>query len=210
MAGTCISFRTALCPGKRNVTLIFGWSTAPKAAGARRAIWARRSTATENEWHPTLAADATLCFGSDRPGGKGATDIYCSRLVDRKSEVPKNLGDSINTEFDEYEPFIAPDKSYLIFMAAGRPDSHSRSNDLYLSRQQNGAWTPRGFWEMRSIRIAKNILRRSLPTASISSFQARACEFPRRGRSAMQLWCAGCVARATDWATFTGSTSLRS
>jgi Tol biopolymer transport system component len=95
-----------------------------------------------NEWHPTLAADGTLCFGSDRPGGKGATDIYCSRLVDGQYEAPRNLGASINSEFDEYEPLIASDKSYLIFMAAGRPDSHSRSNDLYMSRQQNGAWTP--------------------------------------------------------------------
>jgi WD40-like Beta Propeller Repeat len=35
-----------------------------------------------NEWYPTLAADGTLYFGSDRPGGLGKTDLYRSRLID--------------------------------------------------------------------------------------------------------------------------------
>jgi len=33
-----------------------------------------------------------------------------------------DLGDAINTPFDEFEPMIAPDESFLIFMASGRPD----------------------------------------------------------------------------------------
>ncbi len=94
-----------------------------------------------NEWYPTLAADGTLYFGSDRPGGKGATDIYRSRRVNGKYQEPENLGDAINTEFDEYEPYIAPDQSYLIFMAAGRPDGLSNSADLYISLQKDGVWT---------------------------------------------------------------------
>ena len=91
------------------------------------------------EWYPTLASDGTLYFGSDREGGKGRTDIYRSRLVDGKYLAPENLGESINTQFDEFEPYISPDQSYLIFMAA-RPDGLGGS-DLYLSYQQNGQWT---------------------------------------------------------------------
>ena len=34
-----------------------------------------------SEWYPTVAADGTIYFGSDREGGKGGTDIYRSRLV---------------------------------------------------------------------------------------------------------------------------------
>ena len=94
-----------------------------------------------NEWYPTLADDGTLYFGSDRPGGKGATDIYRSRLVNGKYLEPENLGEAINTEFDEYEPYVAPDQSYLIFMASGRPDSQAGSSDLYISHQADGAWT---------------------------------------------------------------------
>lgn len=93
------------------------------------------------EWHPTLTADSTLYFGSRRAGGKGANDIYRSRLVNGKYAEPENLGEAINTAFDEYEPFIAPDESFLIFMAAGRPDGQQASNDLYISYRRGGVWT---------------------------------------------------------------------
>ena len=93
-----------------------------------------------DEWYPTVTLDGTLYFGSDREGGKGRTDLYRSRLVNGKYATPENLGEAINTQFNEFEPFIAPDESYLIFMAAGRPDSLG-SGDLYLSYRQNGAWT---------------------------------------------------------------------
>jgi Tol biopolymer transport system component len=92
-----------------------------------------------DEWYPTVAADGTLYFGSDRAEGKGRTDLYRARLVNGKYAVPENLGDSVNTQFDEYEPYIAPDQSYLIFMAA-RPDGRGGS-DLFISYQKNGAWT---------------------------------------------------------------------
>lgn len=94
-----------------------------------------------NEWYPTLASDGTLYFGSGRAGGSGATDIYRSRFFSGNYLEPENLGSAINTEFDEYEPLIAPDQSYLIFMAAGRPDGNSRSGDLFLSYHKNGTWT---------------------------------------------------------------------
>ncbi len=92
-----------------------------------------------NEWYPTIAADGTLYFGSDRSGGKGRTDIYRSRLVSGKYQDPENVGEMINTQFDEFEPYIAPDQSYLIFMAT-RPDGLGGS-DLYVSYQRDGTWT---------------------------------------------------------------------
>jgi Tol biopolymer transport system component len=92
-----------------------------------------------SEWYPTIAQDGTMYFGSDRAGGKGRTDIYRSRLVDGKYTEPENLGDVINTQFDEFEPYISPNQKYLIFMAQ-RPDGRGGS-DLYISYQRDGAWT---------------------------------------------------------------------
>jgi len=91
------------------------------------------------EWYPTLAADGTLYFGSDRKGGKGRTDIWRARFVDGKYAEPENLGEAINSAQEEYEPFIAPDQSYLLFMGdnrEGRGDS-----DLFVSWQCHGAWS---------------------------------------------------------------------
>ena len=92
-----------------------------------------------NEWYPTLTREGTLYFGSDRAGGKGRTDLYRSRLVNGKYAEPENLGDVINTQFNEFEPYIAPDESFLIFMAGGRPDGHG-GFDLYISYNRQGEW----------------------------------------------------------------------
>jgi len=93
-----------------------------------------------SEWYPTLAANGTMYFGSDREGGKGRTDIYRARLVNGKYSEAENLGDVINTQFNEFEPLIAPDESFLIFMAGGRADGRG-GLDLYITYNRNGNWT---------------------------------------------------------------------
>lgn len=93
-----------------------------------------------NEWYPTIATNGTIYFGSDREGGKGRTDIYRCRFVNGKYAEAENLGDTINSQFNEFEPLIAPDESFLIFMAGGRPDSHG-GFDLFISYNRNGTWT---------------------------------------------------------------------
>ena len=93
-----------------------------------------------SEWYPTVAANGTIYFGSDREGGKGRTDIYRSRLRDGKYAEPENLGAVINTQFNEFEALIGPDESFIIFMGGGRSDGKG-GFDLYLSYNRNGAWT---------------------------------------------------------------------
>ena len=92
-----------------------------------------------DEFYPTITDDGTLYFGSAREGGKGGCDIYCARWREGKYSAAVNLGDSINTADNEYEPFIAPDESYMIFMAA-RPGA-LRNADLYVSYRRNGVWS---------------------------------------------------------------------
>ena len=92
-----------------------------------------------NEWHPALAGDGTIYFGSDRAGGRGQTDIYRCRLVGGKYAEAENLGDAVNTRFNEFEPLVAPDESFLIFMAA-RPGGVGQS-DLWVSYNRAGRWT---------------------------------------------------------------------
>jgi WD40-like Beta Propeller Repeat len=94
-----------------------------------------------SEWFPTLAATGTLYFGSDRPGGHGKTDLYRATRKDGKFVEPENLGPNVNSGADEFEGCAAPDESFLIFMALGRPDSRG-GGDLYISYRKEDKWTP--------------------------------------------------------------------
>jgi hypothetical protein len=93
-----------------------------------------------SEFFPSVASNGSLYFGSGRKGGKGGIDLYRSRLIDGKYVAPENLGDSINTPGDEFEGFVAPDESYIIFMAAARADGLG-GFDLYVSYNIDGHWT---------------------------------------------------------------------
>ncbi len=92
-----------------------------------------------SEYYPTLADNGSMYFGSRREGGKGATDIYCSRLEDGKYRTAMNIGEAINTPGNEFEPFIAPDESFLIFMAT--PTEALDQTDLWISHHLEGQWT---------------------------------------------------------------------
>lgn len=59
-------------------------------------------------------------FTSDRPGGFGGKDIYClKKLPDGRWALPYNLGETINTAYDEDAPFLHPDGVTLYFSSRG-------------------------------------------------------------------------------------------
>ncbi|MFK7906888.1 MAG: tetratricopeptide repeat protein [Chitinophagales bacterium] len=59
--------------------------------------------------HPALSADGhTLYFSSDMSGGYGGKDLYKSMYENGTWTKPRNLGNTINTEGDEINPFAQP------------------------------------------------------------------------------------------------------
>lgn len=92
------------------------------------------------EFYPSLAENGNLYFTSDRPGSKGKDDIFYCKWESNSYGPAIRLGDSINTEGYEYNAFIAPDESYIIFGAYNRADGHG-SGDLYVSWKYKGEWT---------------------------------------------------------------------
>ena len=92
------------------------------------------------ETSPSITADGTLYFVSNRPGGKGATDVYRAKLVDGAYSTPESAGDAINTPAPEIQVFVTPDDNLLVLAALGRPDG-AGSVDLYLSKRVDGAWS---------------------------------------------------------------------
>lgn len=54
---------------------------------------------------PYIANDVII-FTSNRPGGFGGFDLYYSIFTAGKWSAPRNFGNKINTQYDEYRPII--------------------------------------------------------------------------------------------------------
>jgi Tol biopolymer transport system component len=94
------------------------------------------------EIYPSLTREGTLYFSSDREDGRGSGDIYRARRMNGNYSRPENLGKAVNSPSREFDAFIAPDESYLIFASDRRGDGFGKS-DLYISfRRGEGKWTP--------------------------------------------------------------------
>lgn len=70
----------------------------------------------------SMTADGkTLYFSSERGGGLGGKDIYRATFMpDSTWGEIKNLGDSINTPYDDDAPFIHPDGQTLFYSSKGK------------------------------------------------------------------------------------------
>lgn len=92
---------------------------------------------------PSIAADGlTLYFASDRPGGYGGIDLYCT-VKDPKTgqwSVPQNLGPTINTKGDEKTPFIHSDSETLYFSSTGH-FGFGNYDIFYARKNEKGEWT---------------------------------------------------------------------
>jgi len=95
----------------------------------------------QHDSYPSVTTDGTLYFFSRRNGGFGSSDIYRSKLNKGKYTHVENLGTTINTEYNEVDPFIAPDESYMIF-CTNKPGGYGEE-DLYISflKKENSSWT---------------------------------------------------------------------
>ncbi len=73
------------------------------------------------ELGPDISRDGKyLYFYSNRPGGKGGYDIWLSRWTGQRWSEPVNLGEEVNSEFNEYGPCLSPDGGMLLF-SSNRP-----------------------------------------------------------------------------------------
>ncbi len=89
--------------------------------------------------HPSISKDGTIMyFASDMPGGYGKSDLYFSVLSNGQWSKPFNLGPKINTEGNEFFPFISDDG--VIYFAS---DGHGGLGglDIYFSVPERGIFT---------------------------------------------------------------------
>lgn len=80
----------------------------------------------------------TLYFSSDRKGGAGALDLYVSTKKNGIWSEPVNLGEAINTSFNEDMPFLIGDS--LLYFTSEKHDNMG-GYDIFISKKINEAWT---------------------------------------------------------------------
>jgi len=81
-----------------------------------------------------------LYFSSNRPGGFGELDIWVSQLDENGNWGPAvNLGNTVNTPFNENTPFFVPATGTLMFSSLGHDGMGGY--DVFTSSLKNGKWT---------------------------------------------------------------------
>jgi Tol biopolymer transport system component len=89
--------------------------------------------------YPCLAANGNLYFFSRKPGGYGLSDIYVAEFKGGAFRTPVSLGAGLNTEYHEWDTWIAPDESYMIYCST-KPGGMGE-DDLYVTfRSEEGVW----------------------------------------------------------------------
>jgi outer membrane protein OmpA-like peptidoglycan-associated protein len=93
------------------------------------------------EAHGFITPDGkTIYFSSNRPGGEGDLDIWTSqRLADGSWERPVNLGNTVNTPYDENTPFYDTENKALLFSSIGHISMGAY--DVFRSIDRGGVWT---------------------------------------------------------------------
>jgi hypothetical protein len=94
-----------------------------------------------NEFYPSVSDKQTIYFTSDAENATRKDDLLSAQWNGNAYDPPVSVGDSINTPGYEFNSFIAPDESYLIFSGYNRSDGLG-SGDLYIAyKMENGEWS---------------------------------------------------------------------
>ncbi|MEM9362135.1 MAG: sialidase family protein [Bacteroidota bacterium] len=91
-----------------------------------------------DEYFFSISDKGKVFFSSNRKGGEGSFDIYTAKISSKNEfSKPVNVGRPLSTEKYEFDPYIAPDESFILFSIYENNDS-----DIYVGlKDENGNWT---------------------------------------------------------------------
>ncbi|WP_299115652.1 hypothetical protein [uncultured Winogradskyella sp.] len=93
-----------------------------------------------DEFYPAVAKNGNLYFTTIKEELESADDIFVSKWKNGAYKEPEILEGGVNTKGAEYNAFIAPDESYIIFGGWRRPNGLG-SGDMYISENVDGKWS---------------------------------------------------------------------
>ncbi|RKE98030.1 TolB-like translocation protein [Ichthyenterobacterium magnum] len=91
---------------------------------------------TMDEFYPVITDSKNIYFTLDNPKLKQKDNIYVSEYINGSYTNPKSLGNEINSDGYEFNAFVAPDETFIIYTCYNRKDGLG-SGDLYLSKKQD-------------------------------------------------------------------------
>ena len=92
-----------------------------------------------DEFYPSVTSNNNLYFTAIKENMNGQDDIFVSTWNGTDYEQSIALSEGVNTKGAEFNAFVAPDESYILFSGWRRPDGIG-SGDLYISKRVNGEW----------------------------------------------------------------------
>lgn len=97
-------------------------------------------TSEHDEFYPSLTRDGVLYFTGQRENGFGAEDIWRAPPRNGGWGEPECLPAEVNSAGFEFNAFVAPDESYLLFTSWQRAEAYG-GGDLYVAfRDPDGSW----------------------------------------------------------------------
>ncbi len=92
----------------------------------------------DNEYYPSVTNDGSLYFTATRMDTKGKEDIYKSSFVNGDFQPAKSI-EGANTKSYEYNAYVSPDESFILYGSYGRRGSFGKG-DLFISFNKDGKW----------------------------------------------------------------------
>ena len=93
-----------------------------------------------HEFYPSITNKGDIYFTAEREGAIGREDIFVSRFKDGNYQEPTSLKGALNTKYFEFNAYVAPDETYIIF-SGQRPKEGKGRGELYISYNENGNWS---------------------------------------------------------------------
>lgn len=106
-----------------------GWAEPVNLGGAI-------NVAGREQYHPCVVDNANLYFAS----GVTHAEIFVSRLENGAYTAPENLGPPINTTSNDWDPYLPPDESYIIFRS-NRPGGYGNLDGYISFKENDGTWS---------------------------------------------------------------------
>jgi Tol biopolymer transport system component len=95
-----------------------------------------------NEFYPSVSRSGNLYYTAEYANGIGKEDIFVSKFINGNYTPAVPLDTAVNSPTWEFNAFVSPDESFILFTSYGRKDD-AGGGDLYISlKNAQGNWMP--------------------------------------------------------------------